>query len=79
MNYKELEQDFTNVYRTQGDTITSIVREAEKYITYLEKKEDFLRSLEDFFQALETSGKTETKEEILSDLFKLFEKEDANA
>jgi len=75
MKYDGLLTDFNNIRETQVYAVGKVIDEAENYITYLEKRDDTLSNILKYLDELDSSGKTETKQEILDAIFKLVPQE----
>jgi len=75
MKYVELFGDFENIRETQPYVVGKVIDEAQAYIEHLEGKNDLLENFVAFLNKLEESGKTETKQEILAELHKIFPSE----
>ena len=71
MRYEGLIEDFSNIRETQPYVVGKVMDEAQKYIEYLEGRDDVLNSILKFLDDIDSSGKTETKQEILDGVFKL--------
>ena len=71
MKYEGLAQDFENIRETQQYAVRKVVDEAQKYIEFLEGKENLLENLLVFINEINDSLKTETKQEILEGLKKI--------
>lgn len=71
MKHPGLTEDFGNIRETQVYAVGKVIDEAEKYILFLEGKEDALNNVVAYLNQLDATGKNETKAEILDELVKL--------
>lgn len=71
MKYEGLFEDFNNIRETQVYAVGTVIDEAQKYIEYLEGREEVLDGILQYLDFLDESGKNETKQEILEGIFKL--------
>jgi len=71
MKYQGLHEDFGNIRETQAYAVCKVVDEAQKYIEYLETKEELLENLIGYLNELDESKKNETKQEILEAIGKI--------
>ena len=68
MKYEGLLEDFDNIRETQPYAVGKVIDEAQKYIEFLEGKQDTFNKLVDYFNELDESDTNETKKEILDHL-----------
>jgi len=65
MKYEGLLEDFDNIRQTQPYVVGKVIDEAQKYIEYLEGKEEALDKVVEYLNQLDESTRNETKKEIL--------------
>ena len=75
MKYEGLVEDFDNIRETQNYAVGKVVDEAQKYIEYLEKRDETLDNILKYLDEVDSSGKNETKQDILNGIFNLIPQE----